>query len=41
MQIKGVVETSFVDWDGKIVSTIFLPGCNFRCGFCHNHKLVL
>ncbi|WP_456475180.1 anaerobic ribonucleoside-triphosphate reductase activating protein, partial [Candidatus Pyrohabitans sp.] len=41
MQIKGVLETSFVDWDGEIVSTIFLPSCNFRCGFCHNHKLVL
>ncbi len=41
MRIKGVLETSFVDWDGKIVSTIFLPSCNFRCGFCHNHRLVL
>ena len=41
MKIKGVLETSFVDWDGKIVPTIFLPSCNFRCGFCHNHKLVL
>jgi pyruvate formate lyase activating enzyme len=41
MRIKGVLETSFVDWDGNIVSTIFLPGCNFRCGFCHNHRLVL
>ncbi len=41
MHIKGIIETSFVDWDGKIVSTIFLPDCNFRCGFCHNHKLVL
>ncbi len=41
MRIKGVLETSFVDWDGNIVSTIFLPSCNFRCGFCHNHRLVL
>lgn len=40
MEIKGVLETSFLDWDGKIVSTVFLPGCNFRCGFCHNHQLV-
>ena len=40
MQIKGFVKTSFVDWDGKIVSTIFLPGCNFRCGFCYNTDLV-
>lgn len=40
MKIKGFIETSFVDWDGKISSVIFLPGCNFKCVFCHNHKLV-
>lgn len=40
MAIKGFIETSFVDWDGKIASVIFLPGCNFKCVFCHNHKLV-
>ncbi len=36
-----MVEASFVDWDGNIVCTLFLPGCNFRCGFCFNHELVL
>jgi pyruvate formate lyase activating enzyme len=40
MQIKGFIETSLIDWDGKIVSVVFLPGCNFRCPFCHNHVLV-
>ncbi|MFH1288536.1 MAG: anaerobic ribonucleoside-triphosphate reductase activating protein [bacterium] len=40
MKIKGYIETSLVDWDGKITSVIFLPGCNFKCVFCHNHKLV-
>lgn len=40
MEIKGFVKNSFVDWDGKIVSTIFLPGCNFQCGFCHNKAMV-
>ena len=39
--IKGFLETSFVDWPGKMVSVVFLPGCNFRCPFCHNHQLVL
>lgn len=39
--IKGFLETSFVDWPGKMVSAVFLPGCNFRCPFCHNHQLVL
>lgn len=41
MQIKGFEKTSLVDWDGKITSVIFLPFCNFRCGFCHSSDLVL
>lgn len=40
MEIKGFIKNSFVDWDGKIASTIFLPGCNFQCGFCHNKAMV-
>jgi len=39
--IKGFIETSFVDWKGKVASVIFLGGCNFRCPYCHNHRLVL
>ncbi len=39
--IKGFLETSFLDWRGKIASVVFIAGCNFRCPFCHNHPLVL
>ena len=39
--IKGFLETSFVDWPGKVASVIFLPQCNFRCPYCYNHELVL
>ncbi len=38
--IKGWVKNSFCDWDSKISSVIFLPGCNFRCPFCQNWQLV-
>ena len=38
--IKGFLETSFIDWPGLISSVIFLPGCNFRCPYCHNFGLV-
>jgi len=24
-----------------VTSVVFLPKCNFRCNFCHNHELVL
>ncbi len=40
IEIKGFLETSFVDWQGKLCSVLFLPHCNFRCPYCHNHSLV-
>lgn len=40
MEIKGFIENSLVDYDGKISCVLFLPGCNFRCGFCFNHLLI-
>jgi len=40
MQIAGYLKTSLIEWPGKIVSVIFVPGCNFRCPFCHNRDLV-
>lgn len=40
-EIKGFVDLSLVDWDGKVSSVIFLPTCNLRCPFCYNTKLVL
>jgi len=39
--IKGFIETSFVDWPGKICAVLFFPRCNFRCRYCHNADLVL
>ena len=40
IEIKGLIETSFLDWRGKLCSVLFLPYCNFRCPYCHNHPLV-
>ncbi len=39
--IKGFIETSFLDWPGQVCAVVFLPYCNFRCPYCHNHRLVL
>src|SRR5512139_1527417 len=39
--IKGFLETSFLDWPGRLAAVLFLGGCNFRCPFCHNAELVL
>jgi pyruvate formate lyase activating enzyme len=40
IKIVGFARTSLLDWDGKVASTIYLQGCNLRCGFCHNPDLV-
>lgn len=40
MKILGLVKTSTVDYPGKLVSTIFLGGCNFDCEYCHNRALI-
>jgi len=41
VQIGGLQKFSLIDYPGKISAVVFLLGCNFRCGFCHNPELVL
>ncbi|PIU89051.1 anaerobic ribonucleoside-triphosphate reductase activating protein [archaeon CG_4_8_14_3_um_filter_38_5] len=38
--IKGMVESSFIDYPGKIALVVFTAGCNFHCHYCHNPELV-
>lgn len=40
MMIKGFIETSLIDYPGKVCSVLFLGGCSFRCGYCHNPEIV-
>lgn len=41
MLIGGLQKFSLIDYPAKISAVVFLNGCNFRCGFCHNSELVL
>ncbi|MFV2041199.1 MAG: anaerobic ribonucleoside-triphosphate reductase activating protein, partial [Candidatus Hydrothermarchaeales archaeon] len=41
MNIRGFVDTSFVDWDKKVSCVVFTAGCNLRCSYCYNFGLVL
>ena len=41
MKIGGLQKTTLLDYPGKVACTVFTPGCNFRCPFCHNGSLVL
>lgn len=40
MIIKGLEKQTVLDYPGKLACTIFIFGCNFRCGFCHNPELI-
>lgn len=32
-------QSSMKDYPGRMAALFFTPGCNFRCGFCHNSGL--
>lgn len=38
-RIAGLQKISMIDWEGKLVTVIFLSGCNWNCPFCHNFDL--
>jgi pyruvate formate lyase activating enzyme len=40
LPVKGLIDTSFLDWKGCLSTVAFTGGCNFRCPFCHNSDLV-
>ncbi len=39
VKLGGLQKTSLLDYEGKISAIVFLQGCNFRCGYCHNPEL--
>jgi pyruvate formate lyase activating enzyme len=41
IKIGGLQKMTLIDYPGKIAATVFLAGCNFKCGYCHNPDLVL
>ena len=41
MIIKGFQKLTLLDYPGRVAATVFTPGCDFRCPFCHNASLVL
>lgn len=40
MRIAGLQKLTLLDYPGKTAATVFTPGCNLRCPFCHNGELV-
>lgn len=41
MIIGGFQKMTVLDFPGKVACTIFTHGCNFKCPFCHNARLVI
>ncbi|UCD04905.1 MAG: anaerobic ribonucleoside-triphosphate reductase activating protein [candidate division WOR-3 bacterium] len=38
--IRSIIETSLIDWDGKLTTVLFFDKCNFMCPFCQNWELL-
>ena len=40
MHVGGFQKNSLIDFPGQIACTVFTPGCNFICPYCHNPDLA-
>lgn len=40
MRFFGMQKLTLLDYPGKLATTLFTGGCNFKCPFCHNGDLV-
>jgi len=40
VRLGNIIQNSTVDWLGHVSIVYLFAGCNFRCGFCYNHKLM-
>jgi pyruvate formate lyase activating enzyme len=41
MKFSGIQKTSLIDYPDRIATVLFTPGCNLRCPFCHNWRIVI
>ncbi len=41
MKFSALQKTSLIDYPNKIASVLYTPGCNLRCPYCHNWRIVL
>jgi pyruvate formate lyase activating enzyme len=40
LRIGGLQPLTTVDWPGRLAAVVFLQGCPWRCGYCHNPALL-
>jgi pyruvate formate lyase activating enzyme len=41
VKFSGLQKTSLLDFPDKVASVLYTPGCNLRCPFCHNWRIVV
>ncbi|MDP2182915.1 MAG: anaerobic ribonucleoside-triphosphate reductase activating protein [Actinomycetota bacterium] len=39
-RVAAWMPAGMLDWPGRVATTVFIAGCNFRCPYCHNSSLV-
>jgi len=39
LRVGGITPFSTADWPGRLAAVLFLQGCPWRCGYCHNPHL--
>jgi pyruvate formate lyase activating enzyme len=40
VNLGGLVRFTLTDYPGRAAAVVFTQGCNFRCPFCHNGRLL-
>lgn len=41
MKLSAIQKFTVLDYPDRVACIAFTPGCNMRCGFCHNPEFVL
>ena len=40
LEVGGLTPLTTVDYPGELAAVVFLQGCPWRCGYCHNPELM-
>ncbi len=40
MKFSGLQKISLIDYPTRVASVLYTPGCNLKCGFCHNWRIA-